>query len=80
MLRLIAIIECPIFRDDIESFRFALSPWIAGAGLDPLLEVNLDNILVTSRTSESTDVPEPGTLLLMLLGLSSLIAVRGKTN
>ncbi|MCU7905066.1 MAG: PEP-CTERM sorting domain-containing protein [Candidatus Thiodiazotropha sp. (ex Epidulcina cf. delphinae)] len=66
--------------DDIESFRFALSPWRANAGLDHALDVDLDNILVTSRTAESTSVPEPGTFLLLLFGLSGLVAVRRKTG
>ena len=62
--------------DDIESFRFGLAPWHGSAGLDPLVEVNLDNILVTSRTLDAANVPEPGSLLLMFLGLAGLVSVR----
>ncbi|MEW8627239.1 MAG: PEP-CTERM sorting domain-containing protein [Candidatus Thiodiazotropha sp.] len=59
--------------DDIESFRFSLSPAMGGTGLDPSINVNLDNILVTSRTA---NVPEPSTLLLFSLGLIGLSSAR----
>ncbi len=59
--------------DDIESFRFSLSPAMGGTGLDPSISVNLDNILVTSRV---TSVPEPSTLLLMSMGLIGVVSMR----
>jgi hypothetical protein len=58
---------------DIESFRFSLSPAMGGAGLDPSINVNLDNIQVTSRTE---NVPEPSTLVLFSLGLFGLVSAR----
>ena len=66
--------------DDIESLRFSLSPWIGGAGLNPYIDVGLDNILVTSRTPDTEDVPEPNVLLLMFLGLSGLVSIRKITG
>ncbi|MES9854143.1 MAG: PEP-CTERM sorting domain-containing protein [Candidatus Thiodiazotropha sp. L084R] len=59
--------------EDIESFRFSLAPAVGGTGLDPSVNVNLDNVLVTSRT---TDVPEPSTLLLFSLGFIGLASMR----
>ncbi|MES9926820.1 MAG: PEP-CTERM sorting domain-containing protein [Candidatus Thiodiazotropha sp. 6PDIVS] len=59
--------------EDIESFRFSLSPALGGTGLDPSINVNLDNVLVTSRT---TDVPEPSTHLLFFLGFIGLASMR----
>jgi hypothetical protein len=56
---------------DINSFRFALAPAIAGAGADPSVMVHLDNIRVTSNA-----VPEPGSLGLLLLGIGGLLARR----
>jgi hypothetical protein len=63
--------------DDIESFRFSLSPAMGGAGLDPSISVNLDNILVTTRTAS---VPEPSTFLLLSMGLIGVVSVRKFTG
>lgn len=60
--------------DDIESFRFSLAQARAGNDLEPTASVNLDNILVTSRTPAG--VPEPSTLLLLSLGMLSLVSAR----
>ena len=63
--------------EDIESFRFSLSPAMGGTGLDPSIDVNLDNILVTSRTANA---PEPSTLLLFSLGLVGLASMRSLSD
>ena len=56
---------------DIDSFSFRLAPALGGAGADPTVKVQLDNVRVTSNA-----VPEPGSLALILLGMGGLLVKR----
>jgi hypothetical protein len=63
--------------DDINRFRFALTPALSGVTSNPLVKVNLDNIKVTTQT---VDAPEPSALLILSLGLIGLVSARTFTG